>query len=43
MVTTIEVSYPNGLIPTSVLVMPANIIMSQALTKKKRPAAGKRK
>jgi hypothetical protein len=39
MVTTIDVMYPNGRIPTSSPTMPANSISSQALRKKDGPAA----
>ena len=39
MVTTIEVRYPNGRIPTSVQTMPAKTISSHALTKNIGPAA----
>jgi hypothetical protein len=37
-VTTIEVRYPNGRIPRSTLVPPANSISSHALRKKAGPA-----
>ena len=39
MVTTIEVTYPNGRMPTSVSTMPAKIIKIHALTKNNGPAA----
>jgi hypothetical protein len=39
-VKTIDVLYPNGLMPTLLLVIPAKIISSQALTKNMAPAAG---
>jgi hypothetical protein len=39
MVTTIEVTYPNGRMPTSVPTMPAKIIKIHALTKNNGPAA----
>lgn len=37
------VPYPNGLMPTRFDRIPAKIIISQALTKKNPPAAGKEK
>jgi hypothetical protein len=37
-VTTMDVTYPNGSMPTSVLTIPAKIISSQALTKNNGPA-----
>ncbi len=39
MVTTIDVTYPNGRIPTSVYTIPAKIINTHALTKNMGPAA----
>ena len=39
MVTTIEVTSPNGRMPAFVATMPAKIISNQALTKKAGPAA----
>jgi hypothetical protein len=42
-VASIAVPYPNGLMPTFGERIPAKIIISQALTKKNPPAAGKEK
>jgi hypothetical protein len=39
MVTSIDVTYPNGRMPTSAATMPAKIISSHALTKNIGPAA----
>jgi hypothetical protein len=39
MVTTIEVTYPKGRMPTSVSTIPAKIIKIHALTKNNGPAA----
>jgi hypothetical protein len=39
MVPTIEVTYPNGRMPTSVSTIPAKIIKIHALTKNNGPAA----
>ena len=40
MVTTIEVTYPNGRMPTSVSTIPAKIIKIHALTKNKARLQG---